>query len=391
MIFIEKWVDKRVLFKTSIFIQIILYSKTSLSNESASEWNTKVTENSRKGSFYNGEFIISKTNFGMNNSKLQKKKDQTFFDEYNERVENTSSKDNKRLFPISGMQISTTDNEKPNAKLTKMLNQSTKTSSITNDGKLESNLMSNYIGIGNTGDEDVLQNQKNKITQNDHKQGYIGENFHSKNKKEGSTIKPDKTSMSNKTGMLENQETGNLKPFVEELYFLNKSEIIFDEDDFGLPLEDSDIEFLPEEEKEYLVKRQKMKEEGKDNMHHQRLLSIFEMGSTKKGQTNRAATTNASKKWGNCQVPYTIGNNYSPEQRGVIKGAMNQFAKETGINWVPKNAGNKDFVHIQRGRGCSSHVGKSGGQQTMNLGKFSIKIHAITKEIKIYYYFIMNF
>jgi hypothetical protein len=206
----------------------------------------------------------------MNNSELQKKKDQTFFDEYNKRVENTSSKDNKRLFPISGMQISTTGLEKPNAKLTKMLNQSTKTSSITNDGKSESNLMSNYIGIGNTGDEEVLQNQKNKRTQNDHKQSYIGEDFYSKNKKEGSTIKPDKTYMSNKTGMLENQETGNIKPFVEELYFLNKSEIIFDEDCFGPALEDSDIEFLPEEEKEYLVQRQKMKEEGKDNLHHQR-------------------------------------------------------------------------------------------------------------------------
>ena len=169
--------------------------------------------------------------------------------------------------------------------------------------------------------------------------------------------------------MLENQETGNSKPFVEELYFLNKSEIIFDEDGFGPALEDSDIEFLPEEEKEYLVQRQKMKEEGKDNMHHQRLLSIFEVGSTKKGQTNRAATTNASKKWGNCQVPYTIGKNFSPKDRGTIRGAMNQFAKETGINWVPRQAGNKDFVSIQNKGGCSSDVGKIGGRQTLTLGK----------------------
>jgi hypothetical protein len=49
---------------------------------------------------------------------------------------------------------------------------------------------------------------------------------------------------------------------------------------------------------------------------------------------------------------------------------MNQFAKETGINWVPRSAGNKDFVHIQdAGKGCNSQVGKAGGQQALNLGK----------------------
>ena len=358
----------------------MLYSKI------ASGFDKTTTENPRKGPTYNKELIITdKAKLGITESKFQKKEDKEFLDEFNNGLENTS------LFPILGTQSSIADSGKPPKKLVKMMKHSTQTSSFTNDEKLEHNLMSDFIGTDNKGDEEVLQHKKHKRTQNDHKQGFRGQNVPSKNNKGGSTIKPGKTSLSNKKDMLDNQETGNSKPFVEELYFLNKSEIIFDEDDFGPPLEDSDIEFLPEEEKEYLVQRQKMKEEGKDNMHHQRLLSIFEVGSTKKGQTNRAATTDASKKWGNCQVPYTIGNKYSPEQRGVIKGAMNQFAKETGINWVPKNAGNKDFVHIQRGRGCSSHVGKSGGQQTMNLGKFSIKIHAITKEIKIYYYFIKNF
>ena len=48
---------------------------------------------------------------------------------------------------------------------------------------------------------------------------------------------------------------------------------------------------------------------------------------------------------------------------------MNQFAKETGINWVPKQAGNRDFVSIRRGSGCQSMVGKTGGAQQLSLGE----------------------
>jgi hypothetical protein len=73
--------------------------------------------------------------------------------------------------------------------------------------------------------------------------------------------------------------------------------------------------------------------------------------------------------WGNCQVPYTISNGYSKQDRAVIKSAMTQFAKETGINWVPKQSGNKDFVNIQPGTGCSSRVGKTGGAQPLTLGE----------------------
>jgi hypothetical protein len=163
---------------------------------------------------------------GIKESKFQKKEDKEFLDEFNNGLENTS------FFPILGTQSSIADSGKPPKKLVKMMKHSTQTSSFTNDEKLEHNLMSGFIGTDSKGDE---------RTQNDHKQGFRGQNVPSKNNKGGSTIKPDKTSMPNKKEMLENQETGNSKPFVEELYFLNKSEIIFDEDDFGPPLEDSDI------------------------------------------------------------------------------------------------------------------------------------------------------
>ena len=208
-----------------------------------------------------------------------------------------------------------------------------------------------------------------KRTLNNQNEESKGDKTNSQHKKVDHTKQPEGTTMSNKNESSEIQDSDNLTPFIEELYFLNKSEIVIDEDDYGPPLEDSDIEFLPEEEKAYLAQRQKIGEEGNNNTQHQRLVSIFGMESSKKGQKNRQAVTNPSLKWGNCQVPYTIGKNFSPKDRGTIRGAMNQFAKETGINWVPRQAGNKDFVSIQNKGGCSSDVGKIGGRQTLTLGK----------------------
>jgi hypothetical protein len=46
---------------------------------------------------------------------------------------------------------------------------------------------------------------------------------------------------------------------------------------------------------------------------------------------------------------------------------MTQFAKETGINWVDRKANSKDFVAIQKGKGCSSAVGRQGGPQILSL------------------------
>jgi hypothetical protein len=338
-------------------------------------YDAMATENSRKGPFYNEELIIiNKTNFVGKESKLKKKEGQKFLEEYNKRVEKKSSKDNQRLVSTFGTQILTPVDEKPAKNFAKMLNNFTQIFNITDSEESDYNSLSNYIGIDNTEDEENLQNWGIKRTLNNQNKESKGDKINSPKKKVDHTKQPEGTTISNKTELSEIQDSDNLTPFIEELYFLNKSEIVVDEDDYGPPLEDSDIDFLPEEEKAYLARRQKIREEGNNNTQHQRLVSIFGMERSKKGQKNRQAVTNPSLKWGNCQVPYTIGKNFSPKDRGTIQGAMNQFAKETGINWVPRKAGNKDFVHIQQGSGCSSNVGKTGGRQTMNLGKISIKI-----------------
>ena len=48
---------------------------------------------------------------------------------------------------------------------------------------------------------------------------------------------------------------------------------------------------------------------------------------------------------------------------------MNQFAKDTGIKFVPRSGQDPNFVNIQKKGGCSSNIGKIGGAQTLTLGK----------------------
>jgi hypothetical protein len=261
---------------------------------------------------------------GRNESSLKEKEDEKLLEELNDKEEKASVVGTKKFVSTFGTQNSAAENEtkteKPStttiSKPKKLANiwknstqQTTKSFSVYDPKKEGYNLKSNYYDIDNSTDNKVLQNQKNKANPTDFDQDtdsnltekYVrknGKQIQTKNERVDDKTKTlAKNSISSKKESSEIQEEQeNLKPFVEELYFLNKSEIIFDEDDFGLPLEDSDIEFLPEEEKEYLVQRQKMEEEDKDNTQHQRLVSIFGMGSSKKGQTNRAATSDASKK-----------------------------------------------------------------------------------------------
>ena len=134
--------------------------------------------------------------------------------------------------------------------------------------------------------------------------------------------------------------------------------------------------------------------DGMDSSSHQRLIPIFGMATGNKGARNRGARTrnrgaltNPNSKWSNCQVPYAISNGYSKQDRAIIQGAMNQFAKDTGIKWVPRTGNDKNFVNIRSGKGCQSMVGKrqQPGPQELSLGitntsifKKSQKIIAIT-------------
>ncbi|XP_075699576.1 embryonic protein UVS.2-like [Rhinoderma darwinii] len=61
-------------------------------------------------------------------------------------------------------------------------------------------------------------------------------------------------------------------------------------------------------------------------------------------------------------VPYTLSSDYSDWQRNLIKTSMGEFETLTCVRFVPRTAEN-DFLNIASSGGCSSSVGREGGDQ----------------------------
>jgi hypothetical protein len=80
--------------------------------------------------------------------------------------------------------------------------------------------------------------------------------------------------------------------------------------------------------------------------------------------------TGAQFRWPNSRVPYDIAAGMANQQR--ITDAIAHWEANTPIRFVLRDASNAstfpDFVHFQAGGGCSSMVGRRGGQQNITLG-----------------------
>ncbi|KAL7633442.1 UNVERIFIED_CONTAM: hypothetical protein RMT77_016313 [Armadillidium vulgare] len=92
------------------------------------------------------------------------------------------------------------------------------------------------------------------------------------------------------------------------------------------------------------------------------------------------AVIEEESKWPNGVIPYAISSAYDTNERAVIAKAMSAFHDSTCIRFVPRND-EKDYIFITKGSGCSSAVGRVGGQQTVTLGRgciyFGIVIHEL--------------
>lgn len=56
------------------------------------------------------------------------------------------------------------------------------------------------------------------------------------------------------------------------------------------------------------------------------------------------------------------------EERGVIAKAFSEYHKNTCIKFRPRTT-EVDYIHITKGNGCSSLVGRVGGAQPVTLGQ----------------------
>jgi PKD repeat protein len=73
-----------------------------------------------------------------------------------------------------------------------------------------------------------------------------------------------------------------------------------------------------------------------------------------------------NNRWPGGVVPYTI-NGSNPPTQSVVDGAIDRIEDQTpGVTLVPRN-GESDYVTFQNSTGCSSEIGRIGGQQFINL------------------------
>ena len=110
-----------------------------------------------------------------------------------------------------------------------------------------------------------------------------GNNNSSKYEKIVETKDPKAILLQKKQETLEKKPSENISYIIEEIYFVNASDVIVKDKDLWPPLEDWEVKFLPKEEAEYLAQRQKLVTDGMDSSNHQRLIPIFGRQKPKKG------------------------------------------------------------------------------------------------------------
>ncbi|XP_037799604.1 zinc metalloproteinase nas-4-like [Penaeus monodon] len=93
-----------------------------------------------------------------------------------------------------------------------------------------------------------------------------------------------------------------------------------------------------------------------------------------------SAIKNPQKIWPNSVIPYVISATFSSQERAVIARAMAEYHQNTCIRFVPRSS-HADYIHILRGQGCSSAVGRSGGAQVVSLGYGCVQIGVVIHEL----------
>uniref|UniRef100_A0A183C8P7 Metalloendopeptidase n=1 Tax=Globodera pallida TaxID=36090 RepID=A0A183C8P7_GLOPA len=79
--------------------------------------------------------------------------------------------------------------------------------------------------------------------------------------------------------------------------------------------------------------------------------------------------TYPNKLWHDGNVPYILEEGMSAPQRAAIASAFDEYKGKTCIRFVPRQSTDADYIYVKRnyGFGCSSYVGRAGGNQTVSL------------------------
>lgn len=78
-----------------------------------------------------------------------------------------------------------------------------------------------------------------------------------------------------------------------------------------------------------------------------------------------AAVNRASRIWGVCTIPYSFDSSLTPDAQEDFLDAVAHWESVTPLRFQPGTSG--DRLRIKDGSGCSSYVGRKGGQQDITL------------------------
>jgi len=156
-------------------------------------------------------------------------------------------------------------------------------------------------------------------------------------------------------------------------------------DVIGEPLDFSDFQF------EFAAQDSPLNDEPEDNYDWIKLAGAFEgdiilSDLEQLNQLNQSAAVqnNAVKQsqkiWSKGVIPYVISNSFNAYERGQIASAMASYHAKTCIKFVPRSS-HRDYIHLYRGSGCSSMVGKQGGKQVVSLGNGCFSTGVIIHEL----------
>ncbi|XP_046989005.1 hatching enzyme 1.2-like [Schistocerca americana] len=82
---------------------------------------------------------------------------------------------------------------------------------------------------------------------------------------------------------------------------------------------------------------------------------------------NAAIRDGSTRRWEGGVVPYVISAAFTGGERLVVAAAFREIHELTCVRFVPRT-GHTSYVHLRKGAGCSSLIGRVGGEQTVSLG-----------------------
>ena len=94
-------------------------------------------------------------------------------------------------------------------------------------------------------------------------------------------------------------------------------------------------------------------------------VTLDDLNRLRSGDYSKNAIRELWKKWPDATIPYIISSQFNTYERSVIAKAMKQYREKTCIRFIPRTS-ETAHIHIMKGSGCSSSIGRTGSRQTVS-------------------------